>query len=357
MSKNKIKIPKFLIVEAARKLNNLVYGNTGCFLFLTYPDEEILLPTPEASGCDCYRYNVINLYRMYNDYGHFFLWCAMQQLQLPDVTKIVDVSLRENAAKLAIDQPRVMKHYEFIVGIARHVIAHGIFQRRKDMSNYSDPKITALEEIFIDVLSGKRWPEDQSDWNTINEWLVREADHVYDWLWLWAKVWGDCPVGVELVRDRFYYGRWGYSANKVICRSADKTEAVIPKMYNGKMVSIYEEKDDPTSFAKVFTLQFVSDASDYLSAAASDCKSDYEEDRGPWKSDRPKVNIICLYKNINYSGIENVRRKMYGDYKKGALCPDGYKLYLEGLTGEMIKLPKINSKPRPKSRFNRDKLS
>ena len=95
------------------------------------------------------------------------------------------------------------------------------------------------------------------------------------------------------------------------------------------MVSLYEERDkELTSFARVFSKQFMIDAKDYLAAAAPNRRSQYEEGKGAWRSDRPEVNIECLYKNINFDGIENVRRKMYHPIKKERVCPDGYGLYL-----------------------------
>ena len=117
---------------------------------------------------------------------------------------------------------------------------------------------------------------------------------------------------------------------------------------------IYEENDkNLTSFARVFSLQFVSDAKDYLAAAAPNCKSEYEEGKGPWRSDRPEVNIRCLFKNINFAGIENARKGMYHPSRQESVCPDCYRLYLEGLTKKMLLLPSTNARPQVKSRFSR----
>lgn len=355
MAKNSAKalIPSFLYVDEARKLNNLVYRNTGCFLFLTLPDDKILSPIPESAGCDNYRYNVINLYRMYNDYGHYFLWFALQASQLPPKDTLDDAEQYDRMKSLFQEQARVMKHYTFVARIARHAITHGIFQRRKMLSSYTDPKIIELESIFGSVLSGKQWPQTQADWGRINEWLVQEADLVYNWLNSWAEIWNCCTKGKDDLQRRFYYGRWEYSTNRDKCRSVED-ESVISKQVDGGVVSVYEERDENlTSFARVFSKQFMTDAKDYLAAAAPNRRSQYEEGKGAWRSDRPEVNIECLYKNINFDGIENVRRKMYHPIKKETVCPDGYGLYLEGLTNKMLSLPLINTRPKNKSRFNR----
>ena len=337
-------MPRFLDMNEARKLNNLVYRNTGCFLFLTLPDDKMLSPIPESAGCDNYRYNVINLYRMYNDYGHYFLWFALQASQLPQKDAIDDAGQYDRVKSLFQEQDRVMKHYTFIARIARHAITHGIFQRRNKLSSYTDPKIIELERIFGSVLSGKQWPQIQADWGRINEWLVQEADFAYNWLNSWAEIWNCCTKGKDDLQRRFYYGRWEYSTNRDECRSVED-ESIISKQVEGDK--------DLTSFARVFSKQFMIDAKDYLAAAAPNRRSQYEEGKGSWRSDRPEVNIECLYKNINFDGIENVRRKMYHPIKKETVCPDGYGLYLEGLTNKMLSLPLINTKPKNKSRFNR----
>lgn len=355
MAKNnaKILIPKFLDVNKVRDLNNIVYRNTGCFLFLTIPDDKILLPLPETAGCDNYRYNVINLYKMYNDYGHYFLWFAVQASQLPQKSAFDSVEMSNRVEELSQAQSRVTKHYSFVVRIARHVITHGIFQRRIAASPYTDPKIVEMERIFGELLLGEQWPQSQSDWTKINKWLVQEADFAYDWLHSWAEIWNDCFKEKDGLRRKFYYGRWEYSTNRDECRSVDD-ESKISKQFEGESFLIYEENDkDLTSFARVFSLQFVSDAKDYLAAAAPNCKSQYEEGKGPWRSDRPEVNIRCLFKNINFAGIENVRQRMYHPSQKEIACPDCYKLYLEGLTGKMLSLPLINARPKVKSRFGR----
>ena len=50
MSKNKkISIPKFLIPDEARKLNNHIYKKTGCFLFLQIPVSKLFGPLPEKN--------------------------------------------------------------------------------------------------------------------------------------------------------------------------------------------------------------------------------------------------------------------------------------------------------------------
>lgn len=355
MAKNnaKVLIPRFLDMNEARKLNNLVYRNTGCFLFLTLPDDQMLFPRPETAGCDNYRYNVINLYRMYNDYGHYFLWFGLQASQLPQKDALGDVGQYDRVKTLFQGQDRVMKHYTFVARIARHVITHGIFQRRKMLSSYTDPKIIELERIFGTVLSGKQWPQTQADWGRINERLVQEADFVYNWLNSWAEIWNCCTKGKDDLQRRFYYGRWEYSTNRDECRSVED-ESVISKQVEGGLVSLYEERDkELTSFARVFSKQFMIDAKDYLAAAAPNRRSQYEGEKGSWRSDRPEVNIECLYKNINFAGVENVRQKMYHPIKKETVCPDGYGLYLEGLTNKMLSLPLINTKPKNKSRFNR----
>lgn len=355
MAKNnaRILIPKFLEVSKARDLNNLVYRSTGCFLFLTIPDDKILLPLPETAGCDNYRYNVINLYKMYNDYGHYFLWFAIQASQLPQKSALDDVEMSKRVEELSQAQPRVTKHYSFVARIARHVITHGIFQRRIATSPYTDPKIAEMERIFGELLQAKPWPQSQSDWTKINNWLVQEADFAYNWLHSWAEIWNSCFREKEGLQRRFYYGRWEYSTNRDKCISVDD-EAVILKKFEGRSVLIYEESNkDLTSFARVFSFQFVSDAKDYLAAAAPNCRSVYEEGKGPWRSDRPEVNIKCLFKNINFAGIENAREGMYHPTRQCIACPDCYRLYLDGLTKEMLLLPSTNARPQGKSRFSR----
>ena len=286
MAKNnaRILIPKFLEVSKVRDLNNFVYRNTGCFLFLTIPNDEILLPWPETAGCDNYRYNVINLYKMYTDYGHYFLWFAIQASQLPQESAFDDVEMSKRVEKLSKEQSRVTKHYSFVARIARHVITHGIFQRRTTISPYTDPKIAEMERVFGELLSEKQWPQSQSDWTKINKWLVQEADFAYNWLYSWAEIWNKCSKEKDALQRRFYYGRWEYSTNRDKCRSVED-ESIISKQSEEGFFMIYEENDkNLTSFARVFSLQFVSDAKDYLAAAAPNCKSEYEEGKGPWKT-------------------------------------------------------------------------
>ena len=355
MAKNntKVLVPKFLDIGKARELNNLVYKNTGCFLFLTLPENEFLLPIPETAGCDNYRYNVINLYKMYNDYGHYFFWFSLQETQLPPKDAFEDTSQNYSVDSLFKQQDRIKEHYSFISKVARHVVAHGVFHNRRTIAPYTDPKILELERVYGALLSGKKWPETQTEWIKINKWLVQEADYVYDWLISWAMLWDSCAKGKDDLQRRFYYGRWEYATNRDFCRSVED-ESVIPKQYEGVTISVYEEKNrELTSFARVFSLQFVTDAREYLAAVAPNCRSQYDEGKGPWKSDRPEINISCLYKNINFYGVENVRQKMYHPPKKEVVCPDGYRLYLEGLTNIMLTLPALSVARPNKSRFTR----
>lgn len=356
MARNNVNVltPKFLDMLQARDINNLVYKNTGCFLFLTLPEEQLLYPKPMSAGGENYSYNIINLYKMYNDYGHFFLWFTIQKSQLPDNYMFDNSEMAEEMNILKTGQPRAAEHYAFVTRIARHVLTHGIFQQNSIINNpYIDPKIVTIEAIFEKVLSGKKWPDTESDWKKITRWLVGEADFLYDWIKQWATIWGGCKREKEDLKRRFYYGRWEYSTNRDKCKSTDE-EAILLGNYKGSSYYIYEETNpELTSFSRVFPFQRIIDAKEYLAAAVSNCVRSQYESPSFWRSDRLEDNLRALYRNINFYGIENVRRQMYHPSRPPMVCPDAFKLYLEGLTNKMVTLPIIEPKPQSSSRFRR----
>lgn len=355
MAKNnaKVLVPRFLDMKAARELNNLVYKNTGCFLFMTLPEEKLLCPRPTAIGGDNYCYNVLNLYKMYYDFGHYFLWFSLQESQLPQVQAQDDAEIVEKLRQLRLDRQQVIDHYTFITGTARHVLAHGIFQQYSMLNPYSDPKVSAIEAVFGEVLSDRNWPVDDRDWRRINQWLLDEADFAYKWIESWATLWEFCPGEKEDLKRRFYYGKWEFSKNKDTCVFLDE-EKVTMTDKDGSPYYLYDDRSNKmTSFARAFPFQLIYDAKDYLVAAVSDCvRTQYEED-GFWRSDKPDSNLNMLCRNINFYGIENAREQLFKPKRQMSVCPDAFKLYLEGLSGKMLKLPVIASKPRKPSRFKR----
>lgn len=355
MSKNRTDalIPQFLDMQAARRMNNTVYRNTGCFLFLTLPNEELLSPGPVMNGGDNYRYNVMNLYKMYHDYGRFFFWFTIQESQLPREEMLSDAKMSEKIDALWQEQSRVRDHYIFVTKTARHILAHGIFQRRLADKPYTDPKVLEIEKSFSALLSGRKWPQTEKDWEVINRWLVREANFVYDWLGRWADIWNACGAEKENLQKKFYYGKWEYSKNRDHY-TLITDEPSLEKEYEGQSFWVYDERDQElTSFARVFSLQFVMDAKDYLAASApSGARSQYEEN-GFWKSNNPESNLCNLYRNINFYGIENVRKQLQHPSGLTSVCPDVYRLYLEGLTNKMVTLPTMNSKSRSSDLFCR----
>lgn len=355
MAKNngRILIPRFLDMQAAREINDLVYRSTGCFLFMTLPEEKLLCPRPTTPGGDNYTYNVLNLYKMYNDYGHFFFWWSLQKSQLPQYQGNQDEDLSEKYDDLQLEQSRVIEHYTFVTRTARHVLAHGIFQLPSMLNPYSNPKISAIERVFGGVLSEQSWPENGNDWRTINRWLVSEADFVYDWIKNWALLWANCAEEKEELQNKFYFGRWGYSKNKDECTLIEGQEGVLAN-YEGTSFLMYDEKSDAlSSFARAFPFQHIYDAKDYLVAVAPGCvRSQYEEGCF-WRSDRPDVNLKFLCRNINFYGIENVRKQLLNPKGTVSLCPDVYRLYLEGLIKKIVTLPVINTTSKRASRFRR----
>ena len=355
MAKNnaKVLIPRFLDMRAARDLNNLVYKNTGCFLFMTIPEEKVLSPRPTVAGGDNYSYNVLNLYKMYNDFGHYFLWVSLQESQLPQLYAHDDIEIVERIDRLRQDRQRVMEHYTFITGAARHILAHGIFQQYSMINPYCDPKVTSLESVFEKVLSDRNWPNSDHDWKRINQWLFDEADFAYGWIEKWATLWAYCPDKKEELKRRFYYGQWEFSKSKDSYVFLEN-EKEIQTDKDGSSYYLYDERNkNMTSFARAFSFQRIYDAKDYLVAAVSGCvKSQYEEN-GIWRSDRPDLNLNILCRNINYYGIENAREQLYKPTRQMSVCPDVFRLYLEGLSGKMLKLPIIDSMQRKQSRFMR----
>ena len=358
--KNNIRTPKFLDLQLAREINNSVYQGTGCFLFLTLPEEKLLSPLPSSNGGDSYWYNVINLYKMYCDYGRYFLWFCIQKSVIPSYDSLEDkndTEYKENIKILEQDHARVIEHYRFIAKNARHVLSHGIFQQETMLSSYKDPKIVFLENTFLEILKDKKWPENQQDWKKINQWVIEEADFLYDWLKKWGLVWKKCPeTEINTLQRKFYYGRWEYAQDKDNCLNTDMEDYTLGK-YEENDYHIYDEQNkNITSFARAFPSQLIFDASEYLASSVSNCvRSQYaeHEDYGFWKSDRPNANIKALFMNINFYGIDNVRQKMQ-DKKEGVLaCPDGYRLYLEGLSRKMTTLPKVTSRETKKSHFTR----
>ena len=355
MAKNngKALIPKFLNMDAARELNNLVYKNSGCFLFMTLPSEKLLSPRPTTDGGGNYSYNVLSLYKMYNDYGHFFVWFSIQKSSIPrKCTGTPD--LENEIRRLLQDQPRVLEHYVFITKYARHILAHGVFQQESSISPFLDPKTIRLQSVFKEILSDHNWPESDSDWLAINKWLTAEADYMYEWIKAWASIWSCCEDEKSDLQKRFYYGRWEYATNKDSCRYLEE-EAIIPSEYGGRLYYIFEENgNEVSSFARAFSYQLVVDAKDYLVAATSKTvRSEYEEGGLYWKSDCPELNLKYLFRNINYYGIKNARDKMYHPSRPSGLCQDVYKLYLEGLVGKMITLPAVSVRGKRSDRFKR----
>lgn len=356
---NNIFIPKFLDEEETRKINNHIYKNTGCFLFLHIPKISFFSPIVLNQGGDNYRYNLLNLYKMYNDYGHYFLWFCIQNSQLELIradTENKDVI--ENIVKLEENRSRIADHYAFITKTARHVLAHGIFEcpAGDGRPSYVDPKISEMNKIFREVLNknDKDKPTSAEDWKKLARWVKEEADELYSWLWQWGELWGESSMDArENLKRRFYYGRWDYAINKDNCVDADKPESYSLIKYNNKDILLYEEADQNlTSFARVFSAQFVFDAKEYLAGAAGDRKSQYEEGYKSWKSKSPAVNWKILYKNINFAGVENVRTEMLKGTSKA--CPDGFRLYLTGLNKIMLDFPEIQAKPKSsKTRFHR----
>ena len=322
---------------------------------MTLPEEKLLDPKPTIPGGDNYTYNVLNLYKMYNDYGHFFFWCSLQKSQLPQILEDEKEDLTDQHTALQREQERVIKHYNFVSRTARHVLAHGIFQLPFIINSYNDPKISDMERIFGEVLSERSWPENGNDWKTINRWLVSEADFVYDWIKRWALLWDHCPGEKEELQQKFYYGRWEYSRNKDECRLTGDMEKALGD-YNGTSFYIYEDGNkDLTSFAMAFPFQRIMDAKDYLIAATPNCvRSQYENENGVyWRSDKPDVNLKALYKSINFDGIENARNQLLHPKVPMSFCPDAFKLYLEGLINKMVKLPVIETRSKATSRLRR----
>ncbi len=347
-------VPKFLDMEKARALNNIVYKNTGCFLFITLPEERLLSPRPNTAGSDNYAYNVVNLYKMYRDFGHFCLWFTIQESQAPQyyMVESPDTMVIEAIDKLKKSHLRAKDHYNFVAIVARHVITHGIFQQFSMLSPYRDPKIMILEKTFEKILSGKKWPDSEKDWKAINRWLVEESDFMYDWIDQWAQIWQHCTKEINSLKDRFYYGRWEYSQNKDTCYSTNCDNFQI-KDYEGSKYYLFDERDpNLSSFARAFTFQHILDAKDYLVAAAPTSRSQYDEN-GFWRSDRADEKLKILFRNINCYGIQNVRDKMLHPLSTATVCPDAFRLYLEGLTAKMASLPAINPKPKKTSRFRR----
>lgn len=347
-------VPKFLDMGKARALNNIVYRNTECFLFITLPEERLLSPRPNSAGSENYAYNVINLYKMYRDYGHFFLWFTIQESQIPQYNMVdsLDTTVNEAITKLKQSQLRARDHYNFVSIVARHVITHGIFQQFSMLSPYCDPKIMILENTFEKILSDKRWPDSEKDWKSINRWMVEESDFMYDWINLWAETWQHCSKEIKNLKERFYYGRWEYSQNKDMCYSTN-SEIFQIKDYEGNKYYLFDERDQNlSSFARAFPFQHILDAKDYLVAAAPTSRSQYEEN-GFWRSDKSDEKLKLLFRNINYYGIQNVRDKMSHPLSTTTVCPDAFRLYLEGLTNKMTSLPTINQKPKKTSRFHR----
>lgn len=354
MVKSNTSIPKFLDSTTARSLNNHIYKNTGCFLFLTIPENNLLSPQPVNVGGDNYRFNILNLYKMYNDYGHFFFWFCIQKSQLPPLTASCDAGMVSEISMLAQDWVRIAKHYAFISKTARHIMAHGIFQISS--ISYVDPKIKEMQDIFDNILSGKDWPDSEQDWKKITQWITNEANYLYDWLQKWGTLWGKYTTEKGDLQQRFYYGRWEYSINKDSCLSSGPETINFSFPYDGVSIPIYEGSDNNlTSFAKVFASQMVYDAKYYLAAAAGNCvRSQYEEGGKIWTSDKPEVNWRILYKNINFSGIENVRKNMLHPKGSTNVCPDGFRLYLAGLTTKVTELPRTVVQAKSKiSRFKR----
>lgn len=351
MAKDKMTIPKILDIDNARKLNNKVYRNTGCFIFLTLPRNNFDWPMPGLKS-DIYAYEVINLYKMYNDYGHFFLWFCLLESQLPPLSTVVENKME--LEYLMINRDCVMKHYLFISDCARHVLAHGIFQCPSAMSPYVDPKISEMQEIFQTRIK-KSWPETKDDWKTMASWICEEADRLYDWIDKWAELWGKVKEGKENLKESFYYGSWKYSRKEDSCVQICKDEYALGT-YEGISYKIYDEEDqNMSSFARVFSYQLVRDAKDYLVAAApSSVRSRYEYNGIFWKSINPNVNLKFLYKCINAYGIENARKRLMNPLPSSMSCPDVFLLYLQGLASEMTKLPTLISSSKLKtSRFCR----
>ena len=111
----KLLTPLFLQEGKAKELNKKIYTNTSCFLFMCQPDLDNYLPSPISNQENAVSV-VLNLYKIYRDYGCFFVWVCLQDNMLPmkadpeygDTYKEALKNLRHSRAK-------VFKHYNSIV--------------------------------------------------------------------------------------------------------------------------------------------------------------------------------------------------------------------------------------------------
>ena len=268
---------------------------------------------------------------MFCDYGHYFFWHSIQESRLP---KVPDPTAGD-LTRLTNDRKDMAEFYSFVAEVARHIIAHGIFM----YGNHHDPKYDKICNSFHNIIN-KDWPENEEEWKMISDWVVNTADSVFSWLMEWGDLWEvQQDKDKKDLMEAFYYGRWKYSINRDECNSVGPETVWKPNHYN-----LYNEKDTSiTSFARVFSSQMFYDVLTTLSIAAPpDCRSDYVENSKYWKNRKPEVNWRLLYTNINFIGVENVRKELKN--KAGdSVCPDCFRLYLEGLTCEMANLPRENS--------------
>ena len=348
---NNLSIPQILQPGYMEQINNLVYTSTGCFLFLTTPKDPFFhMPAPNTNR-ECYVYDILNLYKVYNDFsGKYFLWACLQDKQLPSgPDEDAPSDFNERMRSLRSRRAAMLTHYKFIRAGARHILAHGIFYD-VDVNNYIDPKIEDFVRWNKSII-GKNSPSSNEDWKALTERIVLDSNDLFIWITEWAQLWKYCANAKNDMKHRFYRGEWTISTGHCTIRPDRRIKDVKKEtpyiVYPCGHISSDERL---SSFEKAFSEQLVKDSCRKIaSLAGANVEVAPKGITNKWSSSWPDKNWQSLCSVINFFGIDRVKEELVDNTPTE--CPDVYQIYLSGLFNAAARLPKKSTSIKSASSY------
>lgn len=338
-----IYLPRFLEKNKAEDINAIVHANTGCILFLRVPKQDIYLPRP-STGKENYYYNVLNLYKMYNDYGKFFFWTCIQEKQLPSGLKRDSKYNQRDIDLLRRERKNIEQKYKFVCTKARHLLAHGLLTTDiYSTSNNNRPWTInsiegAVEKWCYSQLSNRALPNTDEEWSIVAKAICSESDEVYDWIEKWARLWGDCSEEErKKMADRVYYGIWDEypKSDNCLLTTAQLNERGFGYHNSHVFVNPYKKNDTSRStFANMLNEQHIKDLSKYLANGVS---VSINKNNKTWASTAPFQNQDVLAEEIGFYGIEKLRELLKRKTNENQIID----YYLEGYVNPLRQIMPI----------------
>lgn len=333
------------------QINNLVYTSTGCFLFLTTPKDPFFhMPAPNTNR-ECYVYDILNLYKVYNDFsGKYFLWACLQDKQLPSgPDEDAPSDFNERMRSLRSRRAAMLTHYKFIRAGARHILAHGIFYD-VDVNNYIDPKIEDFVRWNKSII-GKTFPSSDEDWKALTERIVSDSNNLFTWITEWAQLWKYCDKAKNDMKHRFYRGEWTISTGHCTIRPDRRIKDVKKETpYIVYPCGHILSDERLSSFEKAFSEQLVKDSCRKIaSLAGANVEVAPKGITNKWSSSWPDKNWQSLCSVINFFGIDRVKEELVDNTPTE--CPDVYQIYLSGLFNAAARLPKKSTSIKSASSY------